>query len=334
MFRRITLAVVAAALLTGCASTRPPMSALKPTENPADAVAKITFPTGGEDYVSRKEFEQARDKLYRNPPEKALLDFLTARHLLIHEARAKNVDADPKQVDQMIEQIRTQTCTQVPPEVVQGKSGTQAFDACATFLGFDGASGLRRYFQEEGMIENLIEREAKPSEELHAAHILLKTEAEAKQARERVTTGGEDFGKVAREISIDPTAKQNGGDLDWFSRGRMIPEFDQVAFAMKDGEISQPVQTQFGWHVIKVLGRRTAEQPSQEAMQGAANAYRQAALKQAEQEGRVQYLITPKPDPTQAPPPVELPTVEIEPDASPTAAPAVEGLDTTATPAR
>jgi parvulin-like peptidyl-prolyl isomerase len=297
------------------------MSALKPTESAADAVAKITYPTGGTDYVSRKEFEQARDKLYQNPPEKALLDFLTARHLLIHEARAKNVDADPKQVDQMIEQIRTQTCAQVPPEVVKDKSGTQAFDACASFLGFDGAAGLRRYLQEEGMIEKLIDQEAKPSEELHAAHILVKTEAEAKKARERVTTGGEDFAKVAKEISIDPAAKQNGGDLEWFARGRMIPEFDRVAFAMKDGEISQPVQTQFGWHVIKVLGRRKAEQPSQEAMQGAANAYRQAALKQAQQEGRVQYLITPKADPTQGPP-VELPTVEIEPDASPTAAPA------------
>ncbi len=97
-----------------------------------------------------------------------------------------------------------------------------------------------------------------PQQEIHARHILLPTEDEAKKALARVK-GGEDFAKVATELSKDPSG--NGGDLGWFTKDRMVPEFSDAAFKMKDGEISEPVKTQFGWHIIKVEGTRTKSFP-------------------------------------------------------------------------
>lgn len=348
--RHFMLAFVAALLLAACASTKPDMAALKPTEDVSTAVVKITYPTGATDYVSRKEFEQARDKLMQpGTPEQFILDFLASRRLMLQEARGKNVSADPKEVDQFLERIKTSNCSQAPdPAVRDEKDPAKQLNACANFFGFDGTAGLRRYLQDQLVITKLIEQAAQPAktaqaatvtpptEEFRAAHILLKTEAEAQKARERVTTGKEDFGKVAKEISIDPSAKQNSGDLGFTRPGTLVPEFEKAVAALKEGEISQPVQTQFGWHIIKLIARRklspeaqqqaaqqaqqAQQQAEQQAQQQASAAYQQALLAKAKQEGRVQYLITPKPPATQAPQ-IELPTVQIEPE-------------TTATPSR
>lgn len=86
---------------------------------------------------------------------------------------------------------------------------------------------------------------------VHAKHILVKTEEEAKVVLYDVTTGGKAFGDVAKEKSQCPSGK-DGGDLGWFGRGQMIKEFENVAFSLEVGKISQPVKTQFGWHIIKV----------------------------------------------------------------------------------
>ena len=87
--------------------------------------------------------------------------------------------------------------------------------------------------------------------QVHAAHILVKTEQEAFVALFDIQSG-KDFGDVARAKSICPSAKK-GGDLGWFTRGRMVKEFETAAFAMKAGEVSKPVKSQFGYHVIKVI---------------------------------------------------------------------------------
>jgi peptidyl-prolyl cis-trans isomerase C len=97
-----------------------------------------------------------------------------------------------------------------------------------------------------------------PEDEVHARHILLPDEATAKTALARVKAG-EDFAKVADELSKDPGSK--GGDLGWFTKDRMVPEFASVAFTLQPGQISDPVKTQFGWHIIKVEGKRTKTFP-------------------------------------------------------------------------
>lgn len=93
------------------------------------------------------------------------------------------------------------------------------------------------------------------TDEVRALHILTKTKAEADEVYKKAkdTKSDDDFKQLAKKFSTDPSVAQNMGDLGFFSRSRMIPEFANAAFKMKKGEISQPVQTPFGFHVIKVV---------------------------------------------------------------------------------
>lgn len=106
--------------------------------------------------------------------------------------------------------------------------------------------------------------EFKPAEEVHARHILSATEAEAKAVIAELSKGA-DFAATAQAKSTDPSARQNGGDLGFFAKNEMVPEFASAAFAMKAGEVStNPVKSQFGWHVIKVEAKRISEAPTLE----------------------------------------------------------------------
>lgn len=87
-----------------------------------------------------------------------------------------------------------------------------------------------------------------------ASHILVKTAAEAVQIKKDLDNGG-DFANYARRYSLCPSS-QNGGQLGCFGRGQMVPEFERKAFSLNVGEISDPVMTQFGWHLIKVDDRK------------------------------------------------------------------------------
>lgn len=100
-----------------------------------------------------------------------------------------------------------------------------------------------------------------PVEEVRARHILVEGEDDARKIHARVK-GGEDFAKVATETSKDPGSGKGGGDLGYFSKDRMVPEFAEAAFALKPGEISAPVKSQFGWHVIKLEDRRNRPAPA------------------------------------------------------------------------
>ncbi len=91
------------------------------------------------------------------------------------------------------------------------------------------------------------------SEQVWARHILVKTEADAKIVLNRLTSG-EDWAKIATEVSIDTGTKDNGGDLGWFTRGKMVKTFEDAAFALKVSEVSAPVQSDFGWHIIQAVG--------------------------------------------------------------------------------
>jgi len=90
--------------------------------------------------------------------------------------------------------------------------------------------------------------------EIRASHILVKTENDAKVLLQRIQKG-ESFAKLAEEFSMDPS-KRRGGDLGYFGRGRMVRQFENAAFELEKGQVSQPVKTEFGWHLIKVTDRR------------------------------------------------------------------------------
>ena len=109
-------------------------------------------------------------------------------------------------------------------------------------------------------------------QEVRARHILIRVadasdEKASKDAEEKIKgiigriNKGEDFAKLASELTEDPSGKQNGGDLDYFTKEQMVPEFSTVAFQLGKGEISSPIKTQFGWHVLKVEDKRNRQPP-------------------------------------------------------------------------
>jgi len=98
----------------------------------------------------------------------------------------------------------------------------------------------------------------------NASHLLVETEEEALAAKARID-GGEEFADVARQVSTGPTGP-NGGNLGWFGAGAMVPAFEAAVIALDIGAVSEPVQTQFGWHVVTLNETRIEEQPDLEAM--------------------------------------------------------------------
>ncbi len=101
--------------------------------------------------------------------------------------------------------------------------------------------------------------DAEPQREWNASHILVETEEEAKAVKEEVE-GGADFAEVAKVKSTGPSGP-NGGALGWFSAGMMVPEFEAAVMAMEAGDVSDPVQTQFGWHIVKLNETRLKDKP-------------------------------------------------------------------------
>ncbi len=93
------------------------------------------------------------------------------------------------------------------------------------------------------------------AEEIRASHILVKTEQEAKDIYDEIVTGKLSFEEAAMEKSLCPSA-QAGGDLGYFGKGMMVKPFEDAAFGLNVGDISNPVQTQFGWHLIKLIDRQ------------------------------------------------------------------------------
>lgn len=122
----------------------------------------------------------------------------------------------------------------------------------------------------------------KGKEEVHAWHILVETKQEADNVYQSLKNGA-DFAQLATEKSIDPTVKDNAGDLGFFRWGKMVPEFQEAAFKLKEGEISRPVKSTFGWHIIKVVEKRKVDQPPYEE----AKTLLQARLDQAKKQQMV-----------------------------------------------
>ncbi|MEQ1900713.1 MAG: peptidylprolyl isomerase [Devosia sp.] len=100
-----------------------------------------------------------------------------------------------------------------------------------------------------------------PDIEIHLLHILVTTEEDAKAIKAALDAGG-DFAALAADKSIDPSAKQNGGDLGFVPYWQVVKPFADAAFALKDGETSGPVQSQFGWHIIRAIDRHPATKPT------------------------------------------------------------------------
>ena len=168
----------------------------------------------------------------------AIINELVGSELAYQEAVKQGVDKDP---DLMI-----------ASEIGQRKLVVNAF--LADFMkknpvtDADKKAAYEQYKKELG------------DKEYSARHILVKTEAEANEVAAAVKKG--DFAKIAKEKSLDPGSKEKGGDLGWFSPAGMVKPFSDAVTTMKKGEVSAPIQTQFGWHVIKLNDTRATQVPA------------------------------------------------------------------------
>ncbi len=137
-------------------------------------------------------------------------------------------------------------------------------------------------------------KSVKPEEEVQARHILLESEDDAKDMSERIARGA-DFAELAKEHSRDPGTKAQGGMLGYFSKGQMVPVFEQAAYSLEKGEVSEPVKSRFGWHLIKLEDKRQKplpkfEEVKEQILNNMIHSKAQAVAKQLRDKAKVEYV--------------------------------------------
>ncbi len=185
------------------------------------------------------------------PPEQRkeyVLSFLTDMTLLAQAAQAEKLDQTPD-VQKRLAYARTKALM----EAMMTRAAANAVTEEAKHKTYDE-----------------FVKSSPPEEEVHARHILVDDEAKAKEIAKKAKAG-EDFAKLAKEYSKD--AAEDGGDLGYFTKSQMVPEFAEAAFKLKKGEISDPVKTQFGWHIIKVEDIRQKPVPTFDQVQDQVEQY-------------------------------------------------------------
>lgn len=211
----------------------------------------------------------------------AVLDSMIDDELVRQEARKEGITVTPEEVQAEIEQAFgfernpptptptavvtetttvTETATPEPTPTVMTEAQFQSAyarqrDLMQQQFGFTEQE-FRALFEIQLLRDKLqavlAERVPTTEEQIHARHILVETEEEAKKVVERLKAG-EDFAALAKELSKDDSNKEQGGDLGWFGRGVMVTEFEEAAFSLEPGKISDPVKTSYGYHIIEIL---------------------------------------------------------------------------------
>lgn len=179
---------------------------------------------------------------YRSLPDEVLMQGIVDQlvdQTLLAEVASATPDSDPLEVRLMLDNERRGA---LAARVVQERIGA-ALDEAEVAAAYDARVA-----------------EFTPAKEFNASHILVATEAEAADLRTRIEAG-EDFAELAKTVSTDPGSGANGGSLGWFGPGQMVPEFEAAVAGLEPGALSQPVQTQFGWHLIRLDETRDSTPP-------------------------------------------------------------------------
>jgi parvulin-like peptidyl-prolyl isomerase len=186
----------------------------------------------------------------RGPARRMVADKLVEVKLLAGEAQKEGLEKDPK-IQAQLELQRQQVLAQAMAEKAQKTT--------------DEAALKKQYEDKKGDFETvkarhiLIHTKGAPGQ-LAAGKTELTDEqakAKAEELRKRIVDKKEDFGAIAKAESDDPGSAQAGGELPPFTKGQMVPDFEKSAFSLKPGEVSEPVKTPFGYHLIQVQERKT-----------------------------------------------------------------------------
>jgi peptidyl-prolyl cis-trans isomerase C len=243
------------ALLAAGAAALLAMTAAAPAQTPASdpVVARVNGAEIHQSDLNLAEEEVGHEAPMNDEARKRdyLLDYVTDLMLVAQAAEAKKIPDSPD-FKQRLAYIRN--------KMLVGTVLRQEAKAVVT------EPTLHKIYEEE------IATNAPGDPEIRARHILFrvadpKDEAGSKAAEDKVKAvierlkKGEDFAKLASALTEDPSGKQDGGDLGYFSKDEMVPEFSDAAFGLEKGQISGPIKTQFGWHVLKVEDKRMREPP-------------------------------------------------------------------------
>jgi peptidyl-prolyl cis-trans isomerase C len=178
-------------------------------------------------------------RAYLGAPERKrqFVENLVMNDLLFDEGRRQGLDRDPE-IDRQVNDLRKRLVVQ---RVMRAYQTPPTIDD----------DEVRKYYAEN--------QELYSTTQIRASHILVADEATARRLRAELEEHPERFADLARDNSTDSTSARRGGDLGTFAQGRMVADFERAAFRLKPGELSEPVKTQYGWHLIKVTERKDGE---------------------------------------------------------------------------
>jgi len=203
-------------------------------------------------------------KKIENEIKNMIIEQLSVRLLLLDDAIKKGYSADDKEIEAQINAFKVKMGQENFNDMLKKQNLTTDYIKgdikkriiVQKYLD-DKVKGIKINDTVAEAYFNQNREKYRHPEMIRASHILLKTEEEAKKVLKELK-GGVDFAKLAEKYSIDPSAKYNKGDLNFFPRGVMVPEFERAAFSTSVGKISNIIKTRFGYHIIKVTEKREA----------------------------------------------------------------------------
>ncbi|WP_406687767.1 peptidylprolyl isomerase [Rossellomorea vietnamensis] len=220
-----------------------------------DAVAKVGSETISKDDLYTTLVDQYGD---------GALDTLIAEKIVKLESEKKDLTVKDSEIKKELENIKGQYDSE------------EAFNEALASSGSDLDSvkeNIKTYLLTEKLLKDRVKitddqikeyfeankESFAQKEQVEASHILVDDEKTAQEVKKKLDAGG-DFAELAKEYSTDTSNADSGGKLGYFGKGEMVKEFDDKAFSMKKGEISEPVKTEFGYHIIKVTGKKEAKE--------------------------------------------------------------------------
>jgi peptidyl-prolyl cis-trans isomerase C len=234
----LTTAFCAVALF-GCKGGTPSVDATSASKKQGKVMAEVNSGsiTTGDFERELKNLPEYLKAMADTPQgRKEMLDTMVIRELILQQASKDGLDKGPEIEEKLIDLKKRLIVESFLKKKVESESNVSDED-------------LKKFYEQN-------KDKFKTGEQIKASHILVKTEKEAKDVLTQIKSGG-NFEELAKKNSVDSSSAK-GGDLGWFGKGSMVPAFEKAALALKEGQVSEVVKSDFGFHIIKLTGKRPA----------------------------------------------------------------------------